>query len=133
VVLHDGAAEGHRIVQGAEYPVFNVLTTLEPSRYNTFVIELASATAEAIDVLQSIAERHQAAAENWGTSTRRLCRACSLGTPHEHPDHAVDGVHPHCGLAALDSGHAERIIQEWLATVHGSDLLRWYPASDAAA
>jgi hypothetical protein len=131
LVLHDGAVEGHRVVNGIEYPVFNALATLVASPYRTFVLELASTSVGAIDALHVIADRHQAAVENWGASTRALCRQCSLGIPHEHRADDAQGAHPHCGLAALDAAHAELILNEWLSSAPGSDVLRWYPASDA--
>lgn len=133
IVLHDGAPEGYRTVDGVEYPVFNVLAKLLPSPYQTFVVELASASAESIEALENLADSRNAAVENWGTSTRTLCRQCSHGTPHEHGDEGAGGAHPHCGLAALDAEHAQRIIEEWLSSAPASDVLTWYAASDATA
>jgi tetratricopeptide (TPR) repeat protein len=56
IVLHDGAAQGSRIVNGVEQPVFNVLERLVPSSVRTFILELEAADRAAVEALEHIAE-----------------------------------------------------------------------------
>ena len=126
IILNDGAIEGERIVHGVTYGVFNVLQRLVPSEMRTFVIELASADATAVAGLKKIAGELGGAAENWGESTRILCRDCSYGRPHVHDGHEGTAAHPHCGLAAPGPDVARTIIDRWLDSCDTADLIQWY-------
>jgi hypothetical protein len=128
IVLTDGAADGHRLVNGRQYPVFNVLQVLIPSSLRKYVLELATTDAATVEALARCADELGAAAEDWGRSTNILCAECSRGTPHEHPDAEAAPAHPHCGLAARDDEHAESVIQTWLARQPRADLARWFDA-----
>ena len=128
VVLHDGAAEGYRVVDGTQYPVFNALALLIPSGATKYVVELATSDRGAVDTLLSVASSMGGAAEDWGSSTRILCRECSLGVAHDHPERDPSPAHPHCGLAARDDAHAQSVIDAWLSSHPGADLVRWYAA-----
>ncbi len=128
VLLTDGAPDGHRVVNGRELPVFNVLTRLSRSPFRKFVVELASASPERVDALVHHAEVMGGAAEHWGQSTRILCADCSRGVPHEHEPADSAPAHPHCGLAARDATHADTIITAWLDSVPGLDVIRWSEA-----
>jgi hypothetical protein len=126
IVLHDGAAEGHRIVDGVRHPVFNVLQRLVPSSIHTFVVELASVDGAAVEALEDIAAEMGGAAENWGVSTRILCRQCSFGAPHVHDGASGTPAHPHCGLVAPSRDVARAILDRWLETSSRADLVTWY-------
>jgi tetratricopeptide (TPR) repeat protein len=129
VVLTDGAAEGHRLVGDRTYPVFNVLQRLVPSTLRTFIVELATFDQAAIELLDDIAYEAGGAAEHWGSTTRRLCRECSLGTPHVHTE-PVDPAHPLCGLVARTTEDARAIVERWLNTTTVADVIRWYEYVD---
>jgi hypothetical protein len=131
-VLTDGTVEGERIVDGHAFPVFNVLQLLSRSNLRTFIIELATADTEALAQLQQRAQELGGVAEDWGTCTSILCRDCSYGRPHQHPDAASNPAHPHCGLAARDHAHADAIIAAWLAMAPSADLTVWYEAPNNA-
>ena len=133
IVLHDGAAEGYRVVDEVEYPVFNVLTRLIASPFSTFIVELGTASPPAIERLEVIASDFGGAAEDWGTSTNILCRDCSLGRPHEHSDSSGIPAHPHLGLAARNFDHAKKIIESWLSSTPGADIVTWNAAPESAA
>jgi hypothetical protein len=126
IVLTDGAEDGQRLVNGHAYPVFNVLQKLQASDYRTFVVEVATSNPDALSMLHRIAEDHGGAVEDWGTFTSILCADCSRGVPHEHSDASSNPAHPHWGLAARDSAHAQQIVDAWLASTVGSDVTRWY-------
>jgi tetratricopeptide (TPR) repeat protein len=125
IVLHDGAAEGYRMVNDRQRPVFNVLALLERSEFHTFTVQLATTNPEVINQLENIAAELGGAAENWGTSTFNICRECSLGLPHAHDNEANVPAHPHCGVAARDAAHLKQILDRWLDTTAGADLVRW--------
>jgi hypothetical protein len=126
VVLTDGAPDGHRIVRGKQYPVFNVLALLSPSPLKKCVVKLATADPASIDALAECAEALGGAAEDWGRTTNILCASCSRGVPHEHVGGSDAPAHPHCGLAATDAGDAERISRAWLDREPRADLIRWF-------
>jgi hypothetical protein len=130
IVLNDGAAEGQRIVGERTYPVFNVLQRLVASGIRTFIVELAAVNQEAIERLDDIAHDMGGAAENWGNTTRILCRDCSFGTPHEHDRSGEGAAHPHCGLVAKSPEDARAILDRWLDTNSVADLIRWYEHGD---
>ncbi|MCD6061725.1 MAG: Tetratricopeptide 2 repeat protein, partial [Moraxellaceae bacterium] len=88
IVLHDGAAVGHRDVDGRRYPVFNVLEPFEASAYSTWEAEVHASQPEDIEALEKICDEFEVAFEDWTTSVQTLCRACSEGTPHDHHDTA---------------------------------------------
>ena len=134
IVLADGAIEGERTVDNRTYPVFNVLQRLVPSSMATFVIELASVDDAAVDALDDIAHEMGGAAENWGTSTRILCRRCSFGTIHAHDGSETSSpAHPHCGLVAPGPDVAQAIIDRWMDTNSMADLVTWYEVPDNPA
>lgn len=128
IVLTDGAAEGYRVVNDRQYPVFNALALLSASPMRKYVIELATGDPASVDVLVDTAEELDGAAEDWGRSTNILCAQCSRGTPHEHPTGGNSPAHPHCGLAARDDAHGEEIIRTWLERDPRADFVRWYNA-----
>ncbi len=119
IVLNDGAPVGHRKVDGKDIPVFNELELLEPSPFGTYVASVALPSgSEAARRLVEIADRLEGCAEDWSTSVRMLCKACSEGRPHlTHDSESVpaDGVHL-IGIAARNREHAERILADWTAT-----------------
>ena len=89
IVLHDGAARGYRVIDGREYPVFNVLQLFEPSKISTYVAHIRVATPEQFEWLARLADAKGLAMEDWTGNIRMLCRQCSEGTPHE--SHDTDG------------------------------------------
>ena len=128
IVLCDGAPEGYRQLRDETVPVFNVLARLEPSPYRTFVVELGTNNPDAIEALSRVADESGGAAEHWASSTNHLCRQCSLGIPHTHVEQSRNPAHLHCGVAARDRSHLERILNRWFTASPAADLVRWRPA-----
>jgi hypothetical protein len=115
VVLNDGAPNGYRRYQGKEIPVFDELELLEPSVYGTYVARVALPERGLTASLAETAARSGGSAEDWSTSIRFICKACSEGRPHKDHDTAAaapDGVHL-IGIAARDRRHATVILSEW--------------------
>lgn len=123
LVLHDGAAEGFRVLHGQEVPVFNALQRLATSGSRTFVVQLGTSDPDIVEALSDIAYEHGGAAEDWGTTTNILCRECSLGLPHEHADESSVPAHPHCGVAARDRQHCDAILRAWMDSTPGADVV----------
>jgi TPR repeat protein len=140
VVLNDGAPTGYRRHNGKRLPVLDALQVLERSPFGTYVAEVAvprklTATAR----LVQLAEELEGSAEDWSTSTRLLCRACSEGSPHEFHDTEAappEGVHL-IGIAARGRSHAVQILAAWESCTKGvrveslDDALKPGPDRDA--
>jgi tetratricopeptide (TPR) repeat protein len=116
VVLHDGAPNGYRQHKGNEIPVFDVLERLEPSPFVTFVARVRMPSKpEYVEQLAKLAAEQDSCAEDWTTSTRMLCKACSEGRPHELHDREAspkDDMHM-IGIAARDRENAEKMLSTW--------------------
>jgi hypothetical protein len=116
VVLNDGAPCGYRQVNGKEIPVLNALDLLEASPFGTYVAQVQMPDKpEYTDKLAELAGTMEGCAEDWSTSVRIICRACSEGSPHETHDTQgapPDGVHL-IGIAARSRQHATDILHTW--------------------
>ncbi len=124
LVLHDGAANGYRMLQGQKVPVFDELAILQQSGFVTFVAEL-KAEPDTLETLSLIADDLGGAAEDWSTSTHILCKECSEGTPgHLHDAERMTPADPHCGIAARDEAHAQEILNAWIVREPGSSVIR---------
>ncbi|MFJ2864653.1 tetratricopeptide repeat protein [Kitasatospora sp. NPDC087314] len=102
VVLHDGAPHGERVTDGVAYPVFDEIELWAPSPVPTYVVLLQAATAGDRDALERVVADAGYAAEDWTSSVRLLCRACSESrmaaddghTAHHDPHDDGDAAHP---------------------------------------
>ncbi len=114
VLLHDGAPNGERTVDGHVYSVFDVLDKWSPSEIPTYQVRAVCPTSGDSDALVDIFDANYFAAEDWSANVRNLCRACSEGNPdgHNHPFGAGD-FERHFGLAS-PLGLAERLLAEWV-------------------
>lgn len=116
VVLNDGAPTGYRKYKGQDVPVFDALELFERSPFDTFVADVAMPPEhEHIVRLAEVAAAKEGCAEDWSTSVRILCKACSEGRPHaEHDTSAAPapGVHI-IGIAARSREHASDILHAW--------------------
>lgn len=108
VVLHDGEPRGKR----GTASVFDELELLERSPYATWRVEVACQTPEDRDELLARYDEVDGAAEDWTESLVILCKACSLGEPHEHHEHRPQGpwkVERVFGLALGDAREITRL------------------------
>src|SRR5262249_30184970 len=93
VVLNDGQPVGTRRYRGRELPVFNALALLQRSPFGTYIARVEMPPDEALIVqLAEIAEGRDGAIEDWSSSIRPMCRACSEGRPHEGHDEELRGL-----------------------------------------
>jgi hypothetical protein len=135
VVLHDGAPHGERVADGISYPVFDEIELWAPSPVPTHVVLLQAATETDRDALERLVADAGYAAEDWTSSVRLLCRACSESRMEtddghsEHHDPHDDGHLGHlshrsagaswiaereCGIAA-PQGVVEMLLDRWVA------------------
>jgi hypothetical protein len=119
VVLHDGAAVGHRLSGEHKYPVFNVFERFERSAYATVVAEVSAPSQADLDALASACADAGIECEDWTDSVTFLCRQCSEGIPHDHhdndlPDPVWRTVH-RLGLAVIANREADTLLHEWAA------------------
>lgn len=125
IVLNDGAPNGSRLYNGQELPVFDALELLEPSPFGTYLSQVAmSAVGNRLATLTELAAKFEGYAEDWSTSVRMICRACSEGRPHESHDKAAapaDGIHS-IAIAARNRSHAEEILGTWASRTDGIQI-----------
>jgi tetratricopeptide (TPR) repeat protein len=117
IVLHDGAPVGSRLdAQGRERPVFNVLQLFQASRFSTFEVDLTAPSPEDVEALEALCDELDFPMEDWSSSVRFLCKACSEGTPHEHGDPGPAEWNPsrRIALAASDEALIDRALHRWL-------------------
>lgn len=118
IVLHDGAPTGKRTSNGREYSVFNVLQLHVPSRMTTFELEVDTESPAGVEALDVAIEEAGCHVEDWTSTVRILCKACSEGVPHEH--HDEDGGEDKSwasqrmlGAAAEDEAALRKVLARW--------------------
>ena len=119
LLLHDGAAVGYRMRGDTQIPVFNSLAILTPSAFFTFSVHLNVQSKVDLEDFERECLAVECFNEDWSTSLRIVCRACSEGHPHAHEEDdqpaekGNDGRH-HFGLAADSLEAAQFAVSAWL-------------------
>jgi tetratricopeptide (TPR) repeat protein len=116
VILNDGAPNGYRKYQGQAVPVLDALALLESSSFGTYVAQVALVgKGKQVEKLSQLADERGGSAEDWTTSVRLICKACSEGRPHQYHDtdgSQAPGVHM-IAIAARNRDHAAQILSAW--------------------
>lgn len=114
IVLNDAEPKGYRSYRGREVPVFEQLELLEASDYATFEALVTFHEQAALDDLEAYLSEHAIYLEDWSSSIRMLCRACSEGRPHDQHDEELeapaDALH-RLGLAARSGAELESLLR----------------------
>ncbi len=76
VVLHDGAPNGERVVDGRTYAVFDEIQLFEESDLATLSVTVTASSADDVDALLSTFQERELGAELLG-SGELLCKCCS--------------------------------------------------------
>lgn len=118
VVLHDGAETGTRLyAPGDERSVFNVFELFEPSAHVTFDVNLHVPDKGALDALEAACGAAGIEIEDWTSSIRILCKACSEGRAHEQHDHELKNdawkIERRIGLAWTDVAKVRELLEQW--------------------
>ena len=117
LLLHDGAPNGFRKLDGKEVPVFDELQLLTPSEYGTFEIIVDGVSPEDVESLTELAGERGLAAEDWSSNLRIICKACSEGSITSKHTHDLDQTtYRRIGFAALSEIQVREILRRWLAT-----------------
>ena len=118
VVLHDGDTVGTRRLGDEALGVFNEITLWRRSPLPTLSARVVAPSADALDEVAEAMHGLGGAAEDWTTSVRMLCRACSEGSPddgtHDHGTAGADPAERLLGIAG-DERDARRVLQGWAA------------------
>jgi Tetratricopeptide repeat len=117
LLLHDGAPNGFRKLDGKEIPVFDELQLLTPSDYGTFEIIVDGVSPEDVESLTDLAAERGLAAEDWSSNLRMICKACSEGSVTSNHTHDLEQTtYRRIGFAALSEIQVREILRRWLAT-----------------
>ncbi len=119
LLLHDGAAVGHRKHNGLDVPVFEALAVLRAATFGTFQVRIIARHRADIDALAGICAAHACGCDDW-SAMRALCQLCSEGhaPEHEHPEPTIVGEH--CfAIAAPSQAIARQIMADWIAADSG--------------
>jgi Tetratricopeptide repeat len=115
IVLHDGAANGYRELDGQEVPVFDVLQRLAPSGRKTFEVWIRADSQVDMDDLFSLGNGLGLTVEDWTGSVANICKACSEGRPHAHHDTMTREwvTERRVGVSALSADDVEVLLRCW--------------------
>ena len=120
VVVHDGAPNGERTVNGQVYSVFDELLLWRASDLPTSTVEVVAATPEDVRALAELFDQHGYGAEP-ASAVRLICACCSAGSVSQNPDHETAG-----GQRVYVAAPADRIpalMDAWCAAA--PDRRRW--------
>ncbi|MGK5738942.1 tetratricopeptide repeat protein [Micromonospora sp. URMC 103] len=90
IVVHDGAPNGERVVDGHSYSVFDELLLWQASELPTSTVAIEAETVEDVGALVAVFEEREYGAEPW-SSHQMICACCSEGEVSQDPRHAVAG------------------------------------------
>jgi tetratricopeptide (TPR) repeat protein len=121
LVLHDGAPNGYRKFAGQDVPVFDELALLEPSRYETWRLEIVAPAEDDVDALGIRFAKLGIHLEDWTGSVRMICEKCSTGVPHAHDgDEMVPAWREAREVAlALRDGNPRPALDAWISEATG--------------
>ena len=117
IVLHDGAATGHRFDGQREVPVFNELSRLVASDFQTFVVFVRCESSEDLRTLLEATAPGIGYSEDWTQTVRHYCLRCSYGAPHRHDMDQDTDWQPerNLGIASQSRKSVEKLLGDWVA------------------
>jgi Tetratricopeptide repeat len=124
ILLHDGAPNGYRMVDGKEFAVFDELEVLVSSEYATFAVTLKVNSLKDLQALVTLVTEHDLGTEDWAT-IRVLCKACSEDRPSEYPHRELSGLQEPIRLAfaAKSAKELEGILENWTSARSECEIL----------
>ena len=123
IVVHDGAPNGERVVDGRRYPVFDELLLWRDSGTSTFRANVSCRAAADLEELGDLVDAAGLAVEPVSSMVVHP-RAQSEGSVELNPDAAKAGEHDVL-LAAPDLAAAQAVLESWASNGAGrgwSDL-----------
>ncbi|MBO1333148.1 tetratricopeptide repeat protein [Streptomyces sp. VRA16 Mangrove soil] len=118
VVVHDGAPNGERVVNGTTYPVFDELLRFEASDLPTWTVTVHAAEETELRALVDLFDEHGCCAEPT-SSVEMICKCCSEGTLEK--DGALHAGAQTVSLAAPESD-VRRLLDTWAAGAAGGPV-----------
>ncbi|TNH29993.1 tetratricopeptide repeat protein [Micromonospora orduensis] len=112
VVVHDGAPNGERVVNGRTYSVFDELLLFRASTLPTATVHVTAETPEDVRALAALFDEHGYAAEP-ASGVQLICSCCSEGNVSQDPDHQVGGAQQVNVAAPADE--IPRLMDAWRA------------------
>jgi hypothetical protein len=120
IVLHDGAANGSRVRDGSEYPVFDELSVWQASDYSTFEVSLNVPGQSAEDCLVEFSRGSEIGVEDWST-IRMICAECSRANPAPHDCKQTDAAPRPYAFAAKSEDDLRVLLTKWVAETPGAE------------
>lgn len=111
LLLHDGARNGTRLLDGVEVGVFDELARLQPSRFETFVVDVSGISAARAEELLTAARAAGLEGEDWTANIAPLCQSCSDG----HVDHVHESVQDSPPRTIAFAAESEDAVHQLLA------------------
>ncbi|MET0418399.1 MAG: hypothetical protein ABW022_20500 [Actinoplanes sp.] len=112
VVVHDGAPNGEREVDGRTYSVFDELLLFRASALPTATVHVTAETPEDVRALAVLFDEHGYAAEP-ASGVQFICSCCSEGNVSQDSDHQVGGAQQVNVAAPADE--IPRLMDTWRA------------------
>jgi hypothetical protein len=131
IVLHDGTPNGERVAGDRTYKVFDVFERWSPSEIATLIADTECNSDDDARALVDLFAEHHFAAEDWTTTVRSLCRACSTGRPEAHRHSPGREGHARSFGIACPLGLANDLLARWVAASPQSRGFAWTSSSDA--
>lgn len=116
VVLHDGAPNGERVLQGQQIPVFDEIMQFAPSELATLSVSVTAATSGDVEALLDAFGAHDLGAETL-SSAQPLCKCCSEGSQAVERSVAA-GMQT--VLLAAPAGRATELLDQWRSAQPGA-------------
>lgn len=129
LLLHDGAPNGYRLLDGKECAVFDELELIAASEFHTYAFDVRSPSEAATRSLLDAFDGAELSAEDWTDSVRLICKQCSEGHPHEHAHHENEeraewAETRMVGVASRDRASIVGVLERWARGGIGDSLRR---------
>lgn len=116
LILIDGAEQGYRIVKNRRLPVYDELSVLRASRYQTYAVELTEVTNSDIEVLDKLCLDAEIGFDNWSKATRSVVAQQSGQLP-EYYNNLLDEEWPDdacvIGMASKCEEELLSVLKNW--------------------
>ena len=115
-VLHDGAPNGFRVLDGRQLPVFDAFQALERSGRLTVEAWVDAPSPFDVESLVDAGTDAEITVEDWTRTVRAICRQCSEGVPHEEhemEEAAAWDPRRHLGIAVGSDDDVRRLLEDW--------------------
>jgi len=124
VLLHDGAPNGYRVIEGKEFAVFDELAILVPSEYATFEVTLQASSIKDLQALADLAKKHDLGTEDW-TTIRRLCKECSEDRPGEYSQPELPALQEpmYLAFAVKSEKELQSVLETWKSTRNECEVM----------